>query len=163
MNSWNDIGTEKYQKKKWLEDIHTWPEVKKTFVICEIFEILDWLVNLLFIGMITYCIWKNAFTVDFDFELLLAWIYIVLGGNLYLWYALGIAKVVVTTIQKKQRTKLQVLEDEAKEQINKAKDEGTYQQGPLIAKGFRVFRTVRFWTVIAFLAALAVAFCIKVL
>ena len=146
-----------------LDEIHQRPEVKKTFVICEIFEILDWLVNLLFIGMITYCIWKNAFTVDFDFELLLAWIYIVLGGNLYLWYALGIAKVVVTTIQKKQRTKLQVLEDEAKEQINKAKEEGTYQQGPLIAKGFRVFRTVRFWTVIAFLAALAVAFCIKVL
>ena len=146
-----------------LDEIHQRPEVKKTFVICEIFEILDWLVNLLFIGMITYCIWKNTFTADFDFEFILTWIYLVLGGNMYLWYALGIAKVAVTAIQKKQRTKLQVLEDEAKEQINKAKEEGTYQQGPLIAKGFRVFRTVRFWTVIAFLVALAVVFCIKVL
>ena len=146
-----------------LDEIHQRPEVKKTFVICEIFETLDWLINLLFIGLITYCIWKNAITEDFDFEFILTWIYVVLGGNLYMWLAMGFAKSAVKAIQKKQRTKLQVLEDEAKEQINKAKEEGTYQQGPLIGKGFRLFRTVRFWTVVAFLVALAVVFCIKML
>ncbi|MBR2614305.1 MAG: hypothetical protein IKC71_01745 [Clostridia bacterium] len=160
MKSWREKGLEEAEKQRCIDEIHQKPEVKKVFAICEIFMTIDWITNMIFLVFLGIGIWTQNLENVIEFENVLFLLldavggYFVAGGFILLKFLLGMLK-------KKYRTKLQVLEDAGLEEIKKAKEEGTYQEGRKPKLAYRVYRAIRSWTTILLLIGLVVVFFIK--
>ena len=157
MKSWREKGLEEYEKQKLLEEIHLRPEVKKTFVICEVFLSIDWISNLLFLTLLAIGIYYNALEYVMDLSTL-AYLLLDHIGFTILATALIVIKLVISRVKKSYRVKLQVLEDAGLEKIKKEKEEGTYVEGEKPSLAFRIFRGFRAWTMLITVVALGIVF-----
>ena len=158
MKSWREKGLEEVEKQRQLDEIHQKPEVKKIFVICEIFLTIDWISNILFFGVIALGLWTNNIGKVAD---LTAMIFILLDavGGYFVAAAFIVLKLVLDRFKKHYRAKLQVLEDAGLIEIKKAKEDGTYVEGPKPSLFYRIYRATRTWITIIVFTASMISLC----
>lgn len=160
MKSWLEKGLEEAEKQKHIDEIHMWPEVKKTFTICEIFFTIDWISNILFLALLALGIWHNALDYVMDLSTL-AYLLLDHAGFTVIAVALIVIKIVVGRVKKSYRAKLEVLEMAGFEKIKKQKEEGTYVEGEKPNLAYRIYRAIRTWTTIIVITGLFIVFGIK--
>ena len=129
-------------KQKYLDEIHQRPEVKKTFVICEILTTIDSLVSLVIMATLALSLAAGNGFEFVDLEGLLSELVAAVGGPTIL-VLFVVVKLLSSRIKKKQLEKLEILEEAGLEEIQKAIDAGTYVEGPKMPLGYRIFRTAR--------------------
>ena len=129
------------QDLKWLDEIHVRPEVKKVFILFEIFTTINSLLAMVILvsvlsGVNSMSIANlNIITLVSLAQtnpLLLAVILIAVGGYF-----------VIRMLSKKYTAELQKLEEAGIREIKQAIEEGTYVPGPTVGLGYRIFRTAR--------------------
>ncbi len=147
MKSWREKGLEETEKQRQLDEIHQKPNVKKTFVVCEIFLTIDWISNIAFFVLLLVGSLTNKLL---DAIEMTDAIYILLDaiGGYGVVVAFVVIKIIIGRFKKRQRTKLQVLEDAGLEEIKQAKEAGTYKEGPKASLLYRIYRAIRTWSTI---------------
>ena len=129
------------QNQKWLDEIHVRPEVKKVFILSEIFTTINSLLAMAVL-VVLLAEMNSGSLVRFDIlslmtlaqtnPLLLAVVVIAVGGYF-----------VIRLLSKKYVAELQKLEEVGIREIKQAIEEGTYVPGPTVGLGYRIFRTAR--------------------
>ena len=148
MKSWRQKGLEAQQKQKWLDEIHMRPDVKKVFILNEIFATIDSFIAMAIVAVLLYGLTSQDYTgmmnilniLDFDNLTMM------LAENLAGFIGIAVfvvVNVVVHKFRKKYTAELEILEEVALREIQKAVEEGTYVPGPTVSLGYRIFRGVR--------------------
>ena len=137
-------------KQEMLDEIHQRPEVKKTFVVCEILKTINSIIAWAFLATFSLgFVFVDVNTVHLD-ELLNNLIESV-GGPIVL-AGFVLAKLLFGRLTNRWEEKLEVLEDAGIEEITKKKEVGTYVPGEKLPIGFKIWRTIM--TVITFIVAI---------
>ena len=130
------------EKQKYLDEIHQKPEVKNTFVMCEILTTIDSLVSLVMLATLAMSLAFGDGLVFLDIEDVINELVGAVGGPVVL-VLFVVVKLLLSRVKKKQLEKLEILEEAGLEEIQKALDAGTYVEGPQMPLGYRIFRTAR--------------------
>ena len=125
-----------------MDEIHQKPEVKNTFIICEILTTIDSLISLVMLASLAISLALGNGLVFVDIEDVINELVGAVGGPVVL-VLFVIAKLLLGRVKKKQLEKLEILEEAGLEEIQKALDAGTYVEGPQMPLGYRIFRTAR--------------------
>ncbi len=148
MKSWRQKRQEKKQKQQWLDEIHVRPNVKKVFILTEIFATFEAFLAMAIVAVILYGLashdysgMSNALDV-LDLETFIASVANNAAGLIGLFVAI-IVEIAIKKCKDKYTEELEVLEELGLKEIRKAVEEGTYVPGPTVSRGYRIFRGVR--------------------
>lgn len=145
MKSYKEKMIESKDKQKWLDEIHMKPEVKKEFVINEVFLTIQWFFNILLLLIICYTILESDITNILDLEYL--FMTFLEGFGIWAIGAYAIIKLAISKYKKKHAEKLQVLEDAGITEIKQAIADGTYVEGAKPSKAYKIFYHLR-WIIL---------------
>ena len=158
MKSWKEKGAEELQKQKWLDDIHTWPEVKPTFILNEVFMFFTWIGTMLFMGAVGYALNFGILAEVADFLDIGGLIYAVVStfGGPVVSAAFLVAMLLLGRFKSHSREKLEKLERDGLAKVQAAVADGTYVPGPGPGKAYRIYSGIRTISMFAGLIFMAV-------
>lgn len=138
MATWKQKAEAEMEKQRLIDEIHQKPEVRKTFIVCEVFLTLDWFANMIFFGLLAIGLYYNSLDSVVDISTI---IYILLDsiGGYGVATIFIVVKILLDRLKKSQRAKLEVLEQAGLEEAKIAKEAGTYQPGKGPSLLYRIF------------------------
>lgn len=161
MATWKQKAEAEMEKQRLIDEIHQKPEVRKTFIVCEIFLTLNWIANMIFFALLAIGLYYNSLDSVVEVDTI---IYIILDsvGGYAVAIIFVVVKILLGRLKKSQLAKLEVLEQAGLEQARIAKEAGTYQPGKGPSVAYRIYRGFRTLTVFAVLGVFLAIMLIKV-